>query len=125
MHGKPVARPENAIVLRPHWQYQIKRDGTRRSRNCCDGSPRSAPAMKGIASTYSSCVALNNLHNGCFSLWQLQWDARYMAAMQLMHMHIHHLQTILLLYLLMMHIASREAKQTQQESAGISEFHHE
>ena len=56
MHGKPVARPEDAIVLRPHWQCQIKRDGARRSRNCCDGSPRSAPALKGAASTYSSCV---------------------------------------------------------------------
>ena len=54
--GKPVAKPKDAIVLRPHWQCQIKRDGTRRSRNCCDGSPRSAPALKGIASTYSSCV---------------------------------------------------------------------
>ena len=54
MHGKPVARPEDAIVLRPHWQCQIKRDGARRSRNCCDGSPRSAPALKGIASTCSS-----------------------------------------------------------------------
>jgi len=28
-----------AVVLRPHWQCSIKRDDTRRSRNCCDGSP--------------------------------------------------------------------------------------
>jgi hypothetical protein len=56
MYGPPTARPPNAVVLRPHWQYSIKRDGTRRSRNCCDGSPRSAPALHGIASTYSSCV---------------------------------------------------------------------
>ena len=56
MFGKPIPRPKGAIVLRPHWQYHIKRDGTRRSRNCCDGSPRAAPALHGIASTYSSSV---------------------------------------------------------------------
>ena len=56
MYGAPVPRPSDAIVLRPHWQYQVKRDGSRRSRNCCDGSPRAAPILHGIASTYSSCV---------------------------------------------------------------------
>jgi len=56
MHGEPVKRPPGANVLRPHWQHSIKRDGTRRSRNCCDGSPRSAPLLHGIASTCSSCV---------------------------------------------------------------------
>jgi len=49
MCGEPVRKPPGAIVLRPHWQHSIKQDGTRRSRNCCDGS-------HGIASTYSSCV---------------------------------------------------------------------
>lgn len=39
MYGQPMPKPPGAIVLRPHWQYSIKRDGTRRSRNCCDGSP--------------------------------------------------------------------------------------
>jgi hypothetical protein len=56
MYGKPVPKPPGAIVLRSHWQYSVKRDGTRRSRNCCDGSPRSAPTLHGVASTYSSCV---------------------------------------------------------------------
>lgn len=56
MYGKPVPPPPGAILLRSHWQYHIKRDGTRRSRNCCDGSPRAAPVLHGIASTYSSCV---------------------------------------------------------------------
>jgi len=56
MYGEPVRKTPGAIVLRPHWQYSIKRDGTRRSRNCCDGSPQSAPVLHGIASTYSSCV---------------------------------------------------------------------
>ena len=56
MYGAPAPRPPGAIVLRPHWQYSIKRDGTRRSRNCCDGSPKAASVLHGIASTYSSCV---------------------------------------------------------------------
>ena len=57
MYGRPQPRPPGAIVLRPHWMYKVKLDGTRRSRNCCDGSPRSAPVLHGIASTYSNCVA--------------------------------------------------------------------
>ena len=56
MYGKPVPRPPGAIVLRPHWQYHIKRNGTRRSRNCCDGSPRAAPLLHKVVSTYNSCV---------------------------------------------------------------------
>ena len=58
MYGEPVPRPSDpkAIILRPHWQYKVKNNGTRRSRNFCDGSPRAAPALHGIASTYSSCV---------------------------------------------------------------------
>jgi len=56
MYGKPVRKLPGAIVLRPHWQYSIKHNGTQRSRNCCDGLPRSAPLLHGIASTYSSCV---------------------------------------------------------------------
>jgi len=56
MYGEPVRKPPGAIVLRPHWQYSIKQDGTRRSRNCCDGSPRSTPLLHGIPSTYSFCV---------------------------------------------------------------------
>ena len=56
MYGAPVKRPPGATVLRPHWQYRVKGDGTRRSRNCCDGSPRAAPVLHGLASTYSSCV---------------------------------------------------------------------
>jgi len=56
MYGKPVRKPPGAIVLCPHWQCSIKRDGTQRYRNCCDGTPRSAPLLHDIASTYSSCV---------------------------------------------------------------------
>lgn len=56
MYGEPVDRPPNAIVLRQHWQYHIKRDGERRARNCCDGSPPAAPILHRFAQTYSSCV---------------------------------------------------------------------
>lgn len=56
MYGDPVDRPQGAIILRQHWQYHIKRDGTRRARNCCDGSPRAAPVLHRFATTYSSCV---------------------------------------------------------------------
>jgi hypothetical protein len=56
MFGAPVPPPPNAIVLRMHWQYQIKRSGERRSRSCCDGSPRAAPMLHQVASTYASCV---------------------------------------------------------------------
>ena len=56
LYGAPVSKPPGAIVLRPHWQYSIKRDGTWRLRNCCDRSPRAAPILHGLISTYSSCV---------------------------------------------------------------------
>jgi hypothetical protein len=55
MYGAPVHAPRDAIVLRQHWNYAIKGDGTRKARNCCDGSPRAAPQLK-LANTYSSCI---------------------------------------------------------------------
>jgi hypothetical protein len=48
--------PPGTVVLRRHWQYQLKRSGERRSRCCCGGSPRAAPILHKVASTYSSCV---------------------------------------------------------------------
>ena len=58
MYGDPIDKPNtpDVIILRPHWQYNIKRDGTRRSRLCCNGSKRAAPLLHAIAQTYSSCV---------------------------------------------------------------------
>jgi Reverse transcriptase (RNA-dependent DNA polymerase)/GAG-pre-integrase domain len=55
MYGAPVHPPPGAIILRQHWNYSIKSDGTRKARNCCDGSPRAAPELK-LANTYSSCI---------------------------------------------------------------------
>jgi len=59
MFGDPVPRPRDAVVLRMHWQYHIKRCGTRRARLCCDGSLRAAPMLHRLAQTYSSCVEQN------------------------------------------------------------------
>ena len=55
MYGEPCLPPPGAIILRQHWNYSIKADGTRMARNCCDGSPRAAPQLK-LANTYSSCI---------------------------------------------------------------------
>ena len=56
MYGTPINRPKGAIVLRPHWQYHIKRCGTRQAQQCCDGSKQAAPMLHALASIYSSCV---------------------------------------------------------------------
>ena len=49
MYGAPVPAPRDAIVLRQHWNYAIKGDGTRKARNCCDGSPRAAPQLSVVS----------------------------------------------------------------------------
>jgi hypothetical protein len=56
MYGPPCYPPKDAILLSSHWQYRIKLCGKRRSRNCCDGSPRAAPKLHALAETYASCV---------------------------------------------------------------------
>ena len=58
MYGEPIARPIdiNTIILRPHWQYHIKYCGTRRARQCCNGSKQAAPILHALALAYSSCV---------------------------------------------------------------------
>ena len=57
MFGDSMARPleENAVILRSHWQYHVKRDGQRQARQCCNGLKRSAPILHALAKTYSSC----------------------------------------------------------------------
>ena len=58
MFGEPILPPvdRKTIILRPHWQYHIKRCGTRRARLCCNGSKYAAPLLHELALTYSSCV---------------------------------------------------------------------
>jgi hypothetical protein len=59
MFGPPIQAPSDAIILYFHWRNTIKQDGTRKSRACCDGSPRAAPALHlDDVNTYSSCVEL-------------------------------------------------------------------
>ncbi len=61
MFGKPTNRaalPDNATILRPHWQYLVKRSEFCCSRMCCNGSKASAPQQNALASTWSSCVSL-------------------------------------------------------------------
>ena len=55
MYGEACYPPPDAIILRQHWNYSLKADGTRKALNCCDGSPRAAPQLK-LANTYSSCI---------------------------------------------------------------------
>jgi hypothetical protein len=58
MFGEPITPPntKHTIILRPHWQYHIKCDGTRRARQCCNGSKHAAPLLHALSMTYSSCV---------------------------------------------------------------------
>jgi len=56
MFGDPVQLPEGGILMRFHWQYRIKVNGKRRSRACCDGSPRAAPEVHSSTNTYASCL---------------------------------------------------------------------
>ena len=67
MYGKPCKTPREAIILRPHWQYHLKRTGNYCSRNCCDGFKCAAPALHVVTSTYSSCVN-QPLQRLCFAL---------------------------------------------------------
>ena len=58
MFGNPVLLDEqlNPMMMRPHWQHNAKRDGTRRARLCCNGSKCAASALRALASTHSSCM---------------------------------------------------------------------
>jgi hypothetical protein len=56
MYSAPCIAPPNSIILRQHWNYYTKPDGTRTARNCCDGSLRAAPELHDSAHTYASCI---------------------------------------------------------------------
>jgi Reverse transcriptase (RNA-dependent DNA polymerase) len=57
MYGTAVTPPPDAIILRQHWTYIIKKDGRRKARQCCDGSKRAAPQLQNAERTFASCVA--------------------------------------------------------------------
>ena len=54
----PITLPRDAVILRPYWNYVVKRSGVRRSRQCCNGSKFAAPLLHAMVSTWSSCVEL-------------------------------------------------------------------
>ena len=64
MFGKPKypngpnGIPKGSIILRPHWQYEAKQSGVRRSQMCCNGSKKTVPQLHVVASTWSLCVEL-------------------------------------------------------------------
>jgi len=56
MFGSPIKLPEGGILMRFHWQCQIKFNGKCRSRLFCDGSPRAAPEVHSTTNAYASCL---------------------------------------------------------------------
>jgi len=56
MFGSPIKLPEGGILMRFHWQYQIKVNGKQQSRLCCDGSPRGTPEVHSTTNTYALCL---------------------------------------------------------------------
>ena len=65
----PLTLPKDACILRPHWNYVVKRSGVRRSQQCSNGSKFAAPLLHAMVSTWSSCVELpiQRLFIGLFS----------------------------------------------------------
>ena len=55
MFGPPCIPPPKSIILNQIWRYYFK-NGVRKSRECCDGSPRAAPYLHQVAVTYASCI---------------------------------------------------------------------
>jgi hypothetical protein len=57
MFGKPCRPQPDATIMRFHWAYKQKEDGTYRSRFCGDGSRRALPQLYDLLDTYHSCLA--------------------------------------------------------------------
>ena len=88
MFGKPVLinKKQNPIIRRPHWQYNIKRDGTRRARLCCNGSNYAAPILHALAITYI-LLAWNTRYRDYSSPWLQDTTRKYMEETPKMHIH--------------------------------------
>ena len=54
MFGPPQCAPPDAIILRLHWNYKSKADGSRHARLCCDGSPGAVPELNREAEMFAS-----------------------------------------------------------------------
>jgi Reverse transcriptase (RNA-dependent DNA polymerase). len=57
MFGDPCPRPRKSIVLRSIWSYQLKKDGTRKARNCGDGRPLRDDRFRRLEAVYTACVS--------------------------------------------------------------------
>lgn len=57
MFGEPCPRPKGAIVLRSIWTYILKKDGTKKARNCGDGQPLRDDKFRRLESVYTACVS--------------------------------------------------------------------
>ena len=56
MYGQPILILRICVLLRPHWQYHVKRCRLCRSRQYADSSKRLAPILYAIVNSYSACV---------------------------------------------------------------------
>jgi hypothetical protein len=52
----PTLLPNQAIIIRPHWNYITKRSSVRHSHLYCNRSKMAAPKFHALANTWSSCV---------------------------------------------------------------------
>jgi hypothetical protein len=57
MFGDPCPRPQRAIILRSIWTYTLKKDGTKKARNCGDGRPLRDDRYRRLESIYTACVS--------------------------------------------------------------------
>jgi Reverse transcriptase (RNA-dependent DNA polymerase). len=57
MFGEPCPRPPKAIVLRSVWTYLLKKDGTRKARQCGDGRPLRDDKFRRLEAIYTACVS--------------------------------------------------------------------
>ncbi len=62
----PIPRPPHVPgtrlnILRIHWTFAIKDDGTRKARATMDGSKRAAPWLRVAVKTYASCVGQSSM----------------------------------------------------------------
>lgn len=57
MFGDPCPRPKKSVVLRSIWTYILKKDGTKKARNCGDGRPLRDDHFRRLESIYTACVS--------------------------------------------------------------------
>ena len=56
MYGEPIPRPKEGTFLRQIWTYVVKNNGTKKARNCCNGSKLKGKGVK-YAKHYAASVS--------------------------------------------------------------------